>query len=192
MNQLITITENNGNKAVSARELHQFLEVGKDFSNWIKSRIAEYGFVENEDFSLLANFGEQNQRGGHNRKEYALSLDMAKELAMVEKNDKGKQARRYFIAVEKQATQPQPLKIGTKQERQLQHYALMDAIKKNLVRGDVVDVATQHGFNRSITENVMRCRTNNPTIIKALFDRAMHNKKTLLLNTQIMINQLNQ
>ncbi|EOV0283788.1 antA/AntB antirepressor family protein [Salmonella enterica] len=92
----------------NARELHAFLEVGKDFSNWIRARIAEYEFVENQDFILLAKFGEQRKgRGGHNRKDYHLTLDTAKELAMVERNEKGRQIRRYFIECEKQLRQQQ-------------------------------------------------------------------------------------
>ncbi|HBC1013484.1 TPA: antA/AntB antirepressor family protein, partial [Escherichia coli] len=62
----------------NARDLHEFLGVGKDFSNWIRSRIAEYEFVENQDYALLAKFGEQRKsRGGHNRKDYHLTLDTA-------------------------------------------------------------------------------------------------------------------
>ena len=190
MNQLINITENKGDKAVSARELHTFLEVGRDFSNWIKNRIEEYEFVENEDYSLLANSGEQNGSGGHNKIEYALSIDMAKELSMVEKNAKGKQARRYFIAIEKKATQPQPVQLSPKAQRWVKHYELIDAIRDNLVRGDVVDVAAQNGFSRTVAENVMRGRTNNPAVIKALFERALANKKMLPGNSQEMINQL--
>lgn len=105
MTQLINISTENGNPVVSARELHQFLEVGRDFSNWIKNRIEEYGFIENQDYTLLTNFGEQNGRGGHNRKEYAITLDMAKELSMVEKNEKGRKARQYFIRIEKEQRQ---------------------------------------------------------------------------------------
>lgn len=85
---------------VNARELHAFLEVGKDFSNWVNDRIGQYGFVENQDFVVFAKIGE-NRKGGRPAKEYAVTLDMAKELAMVERNDKGKQARRYFIEAEK-------------------------------------------------------------------------------------------
>ncbi|EHX3343609.1 antA/AntB antirepressor family protein [Salmonella enterica] len=89
-----------------ARDLHAFLDVGKDFSTWIKSRIAEYGFVENQDFILLPKNGEQKVgRGGHNRKDYHLTLDTAKETAMVERNEKGRQIRRYFIECEKQLRQ---------------------------------------------------------------------------------------
>lgn len=98
--ELIHISEENGKRAVSARELHNFLGVGKDFSNWIKDRIKKYGFVENQDFEVFAKFGE-NPNGGRPSTEYALSIDMAKELSMVENNERGKQARRYFIECER-------------------------------------------------------------------------------------------
>lgn len=93
-------------QTVNARDLHGFLEVGKDFSNWIKDRIVQYGFVENQDFGIFAETGENSGRG-RPAKEYALSLSMAKELAMVERNDKGKQARQYFIECERRANAPQ-------------------------------------------------------------------------------------
>ncbi|EJA5052758.1 antA/AntB antirepressor family protein [Salmonella enterica] len=97
----------------NARDLHEFLEVGKDFSTWIRTRITEYGFVENQDFILLPKNGEQKiGRGGHNRKDYHLTLDTAKELAMVERNEQGRQVRRYFIECEKQLRQQvQPVSI---------------------------------------------------------------------------------
>lgn len=89
-----------------ARELHLFLGVRKDFSSWIRERIADYGFIENEDFILLTHFGEQRKgRGGHNRKDYHLTIDTAKELSMVERNERGRQIRRYFIECEKQVRQ---------------------------------------------------------------------------------------
>lgn len=105
MNELIKITTNeSGNQVVSARELHKFLESKQEFANWIKNRIDKYGFVENQDFEVFDNF-INNPNGGRPLKEYALTLDMARELAMVEGNEKGKQARRYFIECEKLAKQ---------------------------------------------------------------------------------------
>ena len=105
MNELIKITTNeSGNQVVSARELHKFLESKQEFANWIKNRIDKYGFVENQDFEVFDNF-INNPNGGRPLKEYALTIDMAKELAMVEGNEKGKQARRYFIECEKLAKQ---------------------------------------------------------------------------------------
>ena len=92
-------------QTVNARELHAFLEVGKDFSNWIKDRISLYGFVEHVDYVVFAKTGE-NSSGGRPQREYSLTLDMAKELSMVERNAKGKQARQYFIQCERVAKSP--------------------------------------------------------------------------------------
>lgn len=86
---------------VNARDLHKFLESRQDFSTWIKNRIDQYGFLNDVDY-LFHKFVE-NPSGGRPAKEYAVSLDMAKELSMVERNEKGREARRYFIEMEKQA-----------------------------------------------------------------------------------------
>ncbi|MCH4828924.1 antA/AntB antirepressor family protein [Flavobacterium columnare] len=104
MNQLISITTQNGISVVSARDLHQFLEVETRFNDWILRRIEEYGFIENQDFEVLLK-NEQNPQGGRPQKEYAITLDMAKELSMVEKNEKGRKARQYFIRIEKEQRQ---------------------------------------------------------------------------------------
>ncbi|AGF74147.1 anti-repressor protein [Bartonella australis AUST/NH1] len=91
-------------QTVNARDLHAFLEIGKDFSNWIKDRISKYEFTEGSDYTLtLAKIGE---RQNVVLKEYHLSLNMAKELSMVERNEKGRQARQYFIECERQAMAP--------------------------------------------------------------------------------------
>lgn len=92
-------------QTINARDLHAFLEVGKDFSNWIKDRISLYGFVEHVDYVVFAKTGE-NSSGGRPQREYSLTLDMAKELSMVERNAKGKQARQYFIQCERVAKSP--------------------------------------------------------------------------------------
>lgn len=93
----------------NARNLHAFLGVGKRFASWITERIAEYGFVENQDYMIASQIREAKGRGGHNRKEYHLTLDTAKELAMVERNEKGRQIRRYFIECEKKLRNIQPV-----------------------------------------------------------------------------------
>lgn len=97
MNELIKIEEVEGKRAVNGRELHDFLESKQEFANWIKNRIEKYGFLEGEDF--LTNLSKSN---GRPSKEYFISVDMAKELSMVENSEKGQQARRYFIECEKQ------------------------------------------------------------------------------------------
>lgn len=102
----------------NARDLHKFLNVGRDFNTWIKDRIKQYGFIKNQDFVLVRqnggakhkttapqNGGAKTGRGGHNKIDYHITLDMAKELAMIENNEQGRKVRRYFIQMEKQALQ---------------------------------------------------------------------------------------
>ena len=98
--QLQTI-DGNAVETVNARELHAFLESKQDFSHWINNRIKQYNFMENQDFILVLN--QQNEvfdkiienpknpknKGGRPTKEYFLTLDMAKQLAMVERNETG-------------------------------------------------------------------------------------------------------
>ncbi|EGC6661737.1 phage antirepressor Ant [Escherichia coli] len=95
---------------VNARDLHSFLGVGRMFAHWVKERIAEYGFVESLDYILICQNGQTKGRGGdRRRKDYHLTLDTAKELAMVERNEKGRQIRRYFIECEKKLRNIQPV-----------------------------------------------------------------------------------
>ena len=98
--ELIKISEKDGQQAVSARELHEFLGSKQRFTDWITNRIEKYRFIKNEDYEVFHKF-MKNPSGGRPLDEYALTLDMAKELCMVENNDKGRQARRYFIEAEK-------------------------------------------------------------------------------------------
>ena len=88
--------------AVNARELWQYLESKQRFADWIKSRIKEYGFADGVDY-LLHKIMKQDASGSKHIIDYIISLDMAKELAMVENNAKGRAARQYFIEVEKRA-----------------------------------------------------------------------------------------
>ena len=91
-------------QAVNARELHGFLGSKRQFANWIKERIESYEFVENVDYVVFNNF-VKNPKGGRSSIEYAITVTMAKELAMVENNAKGKEVRKYFIECERQAKQ---------------------------------------------------------------------------------------
>lgn len=100
---LIKVYENDRQEQlVDARELHTALNNKRQFSDWIKQRIEQYGFVENVDFATYSQICEKPQ-GGRPTIEYALTLDTAKEIAMVENNEQGRKIRRYFIEVEKKA-----------------------------------------------------------------------------------------
>ncbi len=91
-------------QTVNARELHAFLEVNSNFRDWIKNRIKEYNFQENQDFIIFAKILAKSLRGRPSM-EYHLTLDMAKELSMLERNEKGKEARQYFIECERRVKQ---------------------------------------------------------------------------------------
>lgn len=101
--QLIKVSKNEqGQQVVSARDLWKFLDVNYDFSTWIKRRIEKYDFIENVDFTLVRGFPQNcGKLGGRPKEDYILSMDMAKELAMIENNSTGRAARRYFIQCEK-------------------------------------------------------------------------------------------
>ncbi|WP_444671131.1 antA/AntB antirepressor family protein [Flavobacterium columnare] len=176
MNQLINITNQNGTSVVSARDLHQFLEVKTEFKDWIARRIEEYGFVEDVDFVLLLNFEQQKGRGGHNRKEYAITLDMAKELSMVEKTDKGREARRYFIAVEKKAHTPQLEEQPVPLQIKIKEVELLHAIRQQLNYGDLAQVARDLGVSIRRTSAILSGKSKSKRILEALYQKALSNK----------------
>lgn len=107
MNELIKVRKGEINsqqvKTVNARELHAFLESKKKFADWVKNRIEKYGFVEGVDY-IVTNH-QTGKRKNVKVTDYHITLDMAKELSMVERNKKGKEARQYFIECEKVAHQ---------------------------------------------------------------------------------------
>ena len=101
-NKLLPIYENEKKeRLVNARELHEKLQSKQEFANWIKNRIKKYEFIKNEDFICFDKFIKADRYGNKMLKEYYLTIDMAKELAMVENNQMGRKIRRYFIEVEK-------------------------------------------------------------------------------------------
>ena len=134
-NQLVKVSEaaigGETVNSVDARELHEFLKVDTRFDIWFSRRIEDYGFTLDLDFcSFLI-----ESSGGRPKTEYAVSMDMAKELSMVERNEKGKQARKYFIAMERKAKgittdsrRPEQLDLG---------YIALGHLKKHLSMSDV-------------------------------------------------------
>lgn len=127
----------------NARDLHQFLNVGRDFNTWIKDRIKQYGFIKNQDFVLVRQNGGAKhkttfpQNGGKVKMgrptiDYHITLDMAKELAMIENNEQGRKVRRYFIECEKQTL--------------MQNYTLLDQYNKAVLEFEKLsDVASEAG-----------------------------------------------
>lgn len=103
MNELIPINMSDPERiTVSARDLHEFLEVGADFRHWFP-RMCEYGFEEGKDFRTFLT----ESSGGRPGQDAEITIDMAKELCMLQRNEKGKQARQYFIQLEKDWNSPE-------------------------------------------------------------------------------------
>lgn len=106
MSELIPIQDNDGAQAVMGRDLHKFLEVTSRYNDWMGRLIEKYGFVAGQDF-----YSKMSKNNGRGRPvgDHILTLDMAKEISMVQNNDKGRQARRYFIECERRAKEPAEL-----------------------------------------------------------------------------------
>lgn len=117
MNELIPLADNNGAQAVMGRDLHNFLEVTTAYKDWFPRMVA-YGFEEGKDFSSKMS----ESTGGRPRTDHIIALDMAKEISMIQRTDKGKQARQYFIECEKRV-QSAPQLTGA----QLMAKALLEA-----------------------------------------------------------------
>ena len=161
MNELINVTLNeNHEPIVSGRQLHEALGVKTPYSMWF-DRMVEYGFTENQDF-LLNNFVKQTGRGGHNKVDHIIKLDMAKEIAMIQRTDKGKEVRQYFIQVEKDFNSPEKImarallmadqkvhKLETQIEADCPKVLFADAVSAShtsILVGDLAKLISQNGY----------------------------------------------
>lgn len=102
MNEIIKVNYDNDTPTVLGRDLHEFLGVKSKYADWFKN-MSEYGFSENTDFITLS----KNLENGGKMKDHQLTIEMAKEIAMLQRNEKGKQARQYFINLEKAWNTPE-------------------------------------------------------------------------------------
>ena len=106
MDEIIKINYESDTPTVSARELHEGLEIKTKFTMWFE-RMAEYGFSENADYkTCFPNLGSENH-GGQNMVDYEISIDMAKQICMIQRSEKGKQYRQYFLDLEKAWNTPE-------------------------------------------------------------------------------------
>jgi anti-repressor protein len=159
MNELIRTNQNNdGEIIVSGRELHEFLEVTTPYTMWFE-RMAEYGFIEGQDFitKMLESTGGRPSQNHH------IKIDMAKEISMIQRNEKGKQARQYFLHLEKMWNSPEMVMkraleyadrkvIELKQQIQLDRPKVVfaDAVsasKTSILIGDLAKLLKQNGYN---------------------------------------------
>ncbi|BAD65389.1 phage anti-repressor protein [Shouchella clausii KSM-K16] len=190
MNELIPTQQNeSGNLLVSGRDLHEFLEIKTPYAKWFE-RMKEYGFVEQVDFIVTDIFVPNSKGGKQTQVDHHIKIDMAKEISMIQRNEKGKQARQYFLELEKMWNSPEmvmkrALQYADKKVAELQEKIEQDkhkvffaeAIQVSETAVLVKDLATilkQNGVsigqNRLfvwLRENGYLCRS-----------KAMHNKPT--------------
>ena len=137
MNELIKINSNN---TVSARELHAFLESKERFSKWF-NRMLGYGFELGKDFASVPKSTPVNNGGIQMLEDHEITLDMAKEISMLQRSEKGKQARTYFINCEKKLKEVVKKPLTTLEQLKL-HYLALEEQNKELkqVKADVTDL----------------------------------------------------
>ena len=108
MNELLKINYEAEQPTVSARDLHEALEVKSNFTTWF-NRMCEYGFREKIDFKTCFPKMESESHGGQNMIDHEISIDMAKQICMIQRSEKGKQYRQYFIDLEKAWNTPEQI-----------------------------------------------------------------------------------
>lgn len=128
MNELIKVNYETDQPTVSARELHEGLEIKSNFTTWF-DRMKEYGFTESDYKKCFPNL-ESGQNGGQNMVDYQISVDMAKQICMIQRSEKGRQYRQYFLDLEKAWNTPEQvmaraLKIADKQIEDLKQSNLL-------------------------------------------------------------------
>lgn len=122
-NELVPVYETStGERVVYGTELHGVLEVKSKFADWIKNRLSDCEATENEDFDTFS----KNLEKGRPSVDYIIKLDTAKEMAMLERSEKGKQVRRYFIQVEKKYREAQKKPLTVIEQLQLQTQAILE------------------------------------------------------------------
>lgn len=148
-------------QTVDARDLHAFLEVGRDFTTWIKARIGEYGFQAQVDYVTEASpdRGNQTGRGGDRRSvAFHLTIDMAKELAMVENSERGRSVRRYFLDCERRAKAGSVHFLVPKSLPEALRLAADQAERIETQKAQIAALAPKADFHDKVTEAV-NCQT---------------------------------
>lgn len=160
-NEIIKVNYDSDRPTVSARELHSFLEVGTPYHKWFP-RMCEYGFLESIDFSVTDIFVHNSNGGKQNHHDAQLTIEMAKEICMIQRNEKGRQARQYFIQLEKDWNSPEKVmaralqiadrkihNLETKIQEDKPKVLFADAVataKTSILIGDLVKLIRQNGI----------------------------------------------
>jgi phage antirepressor protein len=143
MNKLINVTLNDNHEPiVSGRQLHEALDVKTKYADWF-NRMIDYGFAENQDFLLLKN-EQQTGRGGHNKVDHIIKLDMAKEIAMIQRTERGKSNIKTLQEVKIEADRP---KVLFAEAVSASHSSILVGELAKLLKQNGVDMGANRLFN---------------------------------------------
>ena len=129
MNELLKINYGNDRITLSARELHEFLGIGTQYTKWF-DRMSEYGFYENVDYQAISQKRLTAQGNETTYIDHEITLDMAKEIAMIQRSDKGKEVRQYFLELERRWNSPEAVMNRALEYSRKQVKALMEENKE--------------------------------------------------------------
>lgn len=202
MKELLKVEVNeNQEPIISGRMLHEFLEISTPYKKWF-DRMVEYGFTENIDFVTVGQKCEIANGGYQNKIDHAIKLDMAKELSMIQRNEKGKQARQYFIGIEKEWNSPEKVMaralvltnkkiesqnlVINEQSRQIEadkpKAIFADAVttsKQSILIGELAKILKQNGINTGEKRLFEWLRTNKYLISRKGTDYNMPTQKSM-------------
>lgn len=180
MNEIIKVNYNdNATPSVSGRELHEALEVETPYHKWFP-RMCEYGFTENEDFvtvdkNVLRADGAIMPQTQH---DHELSIPMAKELCMLQRTDKGKEIRRYFIAVEEQWNSPEAimargLQLANAKMKQLQITVSELTVENQIMKpkADYFDELVDRNLLTNIRDTAKELHIKQKVFVQFLLDK---------------------
>lgn len=176
MNELIKVNYDNDRPTISGRELHEFLEVETRYNDWF-ARMCEYGFVEEIDYySFLSN--RVDGKAGKPRQDHEMTIDMAKEICMLQRSEKGKQARQYFITLEKAWNTPEmilsrALKLAEQQMKQLQIHNAELTVDNQIMKpkAEYFDDLVERGLNTGLRETAKELGAKERKFIRFLIDK---------------------
>lgn len=178
MNDLIKVNYDNADRpTVSGRELHTALEVKTKYADWF-GRMTEYGFTEGEDYTRFSVLSSENQHGGQNKIDHAITIPMAKELCMLQRTEKGSFFRKYFIKVEEAWNSPEmimkrALEIANSRVKELQINVANLTVDNEIMRpkAEYFDELVDRNLLTNIRDTAKELKVKQKDFVNFLLDK---------------------